>query len=134
MSSRMTRTRGIIQTPTSVAKVTCSPQSFLPPFFFLFSSHATVWDGQGSLPPGVLPLITDEWSFSTVHPAAHLSVQRQYSCDAFTVFMHFLTTQQAQSKGMRSNLEGSQPQLQAHACDKPNAPITVAYTGTPFFT
>lgn len=74
------------------------------PFFFLFSSHATVWDGQGSLPPGVLPMIRVE-CFS------QLSVQRQYSCDAFTIFMHFSTTQQAQSKGMRSNLEGSQPQL-----------------------
>lgn len=84
------------------------------PFFFLFSSHATVWDGQGSLPPGVLLLIRVECFFQ-------LSDQRQYPCDAFTIFMHFSTTQQAQSKGMRSNLEGSQPQLKAHACEKPNA-------------
>ncbi|KAI9519883.1 hypothetical protein NQZ68_024744 [Dissostichus eleginoides] len=66
-SSRTTRTRGTIPTPTSVAK--------------------------------------------------HL-VHRQYSCDAFTVFMHFLTTQQAQSKGMRSDLKGSQPLLQVHACTR----------------
>lgn len=65
--------------------------------------------------------------FLTVHHAGQLNVQRQYSCDALTVFMHFLTTQQTLSKGMRSNLEGSQPQLQAHACEKPNTLITTAY-------
>lgn len=72
--------------------------------------------------------------FFNIHHAAQLSIHRQYSCDAFTVFMHFLATQQAQSKGMRSNLKVSQPPLQAHACEKPNTPATVAYAGAPFFT
>lgn len=67
--------------------------------------------------------------FFTVHHAAQLCVHRQYSCNAFTVF-----TLQAQSKGMRSNLIGSQPQLQAYACKKPNAHVTVAYVGAPLFS
>lgn len=72
--------------------------------------------------------------FFTIQHTAWLCVHRRYSCDALTVFMHFLATQQAKRKGMRSNLKGSQHHLQAHACEKPNAPVTVVYKGAPVIT
>uniref|UniRef100_A0A672FQQ7 Heterogeneous nuclear ribonucleoprotein L-like n=1 Tax=Salarias fasciatus TaxID=181472 RepID=A0A672FQQ7_SALFA len=41
-----------------------------------------------------------------------------------TASIHLLTTQQAQCKGMGSNLKGSRPPLMVRACEQPNAPVT----------
>lgn len=115
--------QGNMQSPTF-------PSPFFLPLFL--SCHCMGWLGFSA--SGDIAFDHRWMVSSTIHHAAQLSVQRQYSCDAVTIFMHLLAIQQAQSKGMRSNLKGSQPQLKAHACEKPNAPITVAYAGAQFFT
>lgn len=106
MFSRMTRTRGTIQTPTLVAKVTCSSQSFPPtPFFFSFPLTPLYWMVNFLRLRGYC--LCSEAVFLRclycLHALCHHSA-------AFKV--------KGMSKGMRRNLKGSQLQRQARACEK----------------